>query len=152
MAAQPKRTEYRHGSRELTANAAVEHRITRGRATRFVGQIYSPMIGDVENVTVLATAEEEGEPRPMLWTFRRGQGRVFGSVPGHYTHTLHDPLFRILILRGLAWTAGEDVRRMERVGLGEERAASPKNPRLAAEDAEKTAESVKGSCAACSLR
>ena len=40
-----------------------------------------------------------------------GKGRVFVSIPGHYTWTFDDPLFRLLILRGLAWTAHEPVDR-----------------------------------------
>lgn len=71
------------------------------------------MIGDVADVSVLATAEEEGQPRPMLWTFEKGRGRVFGSVLGHYSWTLADPLFRALVLRGTAWAAREDERRFE---------------------------------------
>ena len=115
LAAQPKRTKYRHGPLELTVNAAAaDHPVTRGfRAARFVDETYWPMIGDPKGVTVLATANEEGRPRPMLWTFESGRGRVFGSVLGHYTWTTDDPLFRALVLRGTAWAAKEDVRRLE---------------------------------------
>lgn len=44
---------------------------------------------------------------PLVWTFQKGAGRVFGSIPGHYTWTFDDPLFRILALRGLAWVCGQ---------------------------------------------
>ena len=53
----------------------------------------------------------------MMWTYEAGKGRVFGSVLGHYTRTLDDPLFRILVLRGLAWAAHESARRFERLAL-----------------------------------
>ena len=33
-------------------------------------------------------------------------GRVFGCILGHYSWTFDDPIFRIVFLRGLAWTAG----------------------------------------------
>jgi hypothetical protein len=34
-----------------------------------------------------------------------------GDILGHYSWTFDDPLFRILLLRGIAWTAGESVNR-----------------------------------------
>ena len=43
----------------------------------------------------------------MVWTFNKGNGRVFGTVLGHYYTTFEDPLFRVLVLRGMAWAAGE---------------------------------------------
>ena len=85
------------------------------------------MIGDVSRVNVLATIEEEGKSWPMIWTFRPSAsgttvyssekatltvwgdvhvpGRVFGCILGHYSWTFDDPIFRIVFLRGLAWTA-----------------------------------------------
>lgn len=44
-------------------------------------------------------------------------GRVFVSIPGHYSWTFGDPLFRILLLRGIAWSAGEPVDRFNPLGL-----------------------------------
>lgn len=32
---------------------------------------------------------------------------MFVSIPGHYTWTFDDPLFRILLLRGIAWAGKE---------------------------------------------
>jgi type 1 glutamine amidotransferase len=41
------------------------------------------------------------------------------SIPGHFSWTFDDPLFRILLLRGVAWTAKEPVDRFnELVTLG----------------------------------
>jgi type 1 glutamine amidotransferase len=37
---------------------------------------------------------------------------VFVSIPGHYTWTFDDPLFRLLLLRGMAWSAREPVDRL----------------------------------------
>jgi type 1 glutamine amidotransferase len=39
------------------------------------------------------------------------QGRMFVSIPGHYSWTFDDPLFRVLLLRGIAWSAKEPVDR-----------------------------------------
>ena len=50
----------------------------------------------------------DGQARPMAWTFERGRGRVFASVPGHYFWTLDDPLWRLLCLRGMAWAGRRD--------------------------------------------
>ncbi len=71
------------------------------------------LIGDAKNVHVLASAKVDGEIRPLIWTRQAGKGRVLVSIPGHYTWTLNDPLFRTVLLRGIAWAAGEPVERME---------------------------------------
>ena len=84
-----------------------EHPITKGLSKiQLVDETYWPLIGDPSKVEVLATAEEEGKAWPMLWTWKKEKGRVFGSVLGHYSWTYDDPLFRLLILRGMAWAAG----------------------------------------------
>jgi len=115
LAAQPRRTKYRHGPVELTWRDSDDgHPIVAGmETTQFIDETYWPMVGDETAVTVLATATEEGKPRPMLWTFEPEAGRVFGCVLGHYAWTFDDPLFRIAVLRGLAWAAGEPVHRFQ---------------------------------------
>jgi hypothetical protein len=49
-----------------------------------------------------------GAGQPMFWCYELGEGRVFGCVPGHSAQTFDDPMFRKLLLRGIAWTAGEN--------------------------------------------
>ena len=62
--------------------------------------------------TILARAEEDGAPHPQFWTTEPdGGGRVFVSIPGHYSWTFDDPLFRLILLRGLAWSTREPVDR-----------------------------------------
>jgi type 1 glutamine amidotransferase len=73
------------------------------------------MIGDAGKVDVLAATSVDGEDRPMIWTFQKGKGRVFASILGHYTWTHEDPLFRVLVLRGLAWAMGEPTGRFEKL-------------------------------------
>ena len=50
-----------------------------------------------------------------MWTYEpRGDadgGRVFVSIPGHYSWTFDDPIFRIVVLRGLAWVSREPIDR-----------------------------------------
>ena len=43
-----------------------------------------------------------------FWTFTSGKGRIFGTTTGHYTYTFYDPMYRLLLLRGIAWTLNED--------------------------------------------
>jgi type 1 glutamine amidotransferase len=38
---------------------------------------------------------------------------VFGSIPGHYNWTFDDPLYRVIVLRGIAWASQQkDVNRL----------------------------------------
>jgi hypothetical protein len=103
-------SKFRHGPLDLTL---VPHPITRGFGkVRFVDESYWQLVGDPKRVQVLGTAVEEKSPRPLLWTHERGKGRVFVSILGHYSWTFDDPLFRILVLRGMAWAAREPVERL----------------------------------------
>jgi type 1 glutamine amidotransferase len=116
LAAQPQRVKYLHCPFDLKITAPTNHPITLGlpRKIPFLDEPYWPMIGDPDKIEVLATAEQEGKAWPMMWTFKRGKGRVFASIPGHYSWTHDDPLFRILVWRGIAWAAGDDdVQRLE---------------------------------------
>jgi putative heme-binding domain-containing protein len=102
---------YRHGPLDL-ALSDKDHPITRGfDKVKFEDESYWTLVGDQSKIHVLATSKEEGEAHPQMWTFEKGKGRVFVSIPGHYTWTFDDPLFRILILRGMAWAAREPVDR-----------------------------------------
>jgi putative heme-binding domain-containing protein len=118
LAAQIGPTKYRHGPLDLEFPDP-EHPITHGfgkspgiERVHFVDESYWNMIGDPRRIHVLGTAVEEDQPRPLIWTYQRGKGRVFVSILGHYNWTFDDPLYRIMLLRGLAWTAGEPADRM----------------------------------------
>jgi putative heme-binding domain-containing protein len=109
LSAQPGRTGYRHTPFELRLLDR-DHPITRGMPERLdlLDEPYWPLIGRPDDVHVLASAQVDGELRPLIWTREQGKGRIFASVLGHYTWTLNDPLFRIVLLRGIAWAAGQD--------------------------------------------
>jgi type 1 glutamine amidotransferase len=113
LAAQPQRTKYAHTPLEL--QIATDSPLTAGlpHTIRLIDEPYWPMIGDAGQVQALATARREGAERPLVWTFHKGRGRVFASVMGHYTWTLNDPLFRVLLLRGIGWAAGEPAARFQ---------------------------------------
>lgn len=51
--------------------------------------------------------ELDGKPWPVVWTHAVGKGRVFATVLGHNYFTFNDPYFRIILLRGMAWTLRE---------------------------------------------
>lgn len=99
---------YRHGDMDLTFTDS-SHPITRGfKELHLLDETYWGYQGDEARIRVLARAIEEGQPRTQLWAFEREKGRVFGCVPGHYTWTFDDPLYRVLVLRGIAW-AGQQA-------------------------------------------
>ncbi|MGH7127694.1 MAG: ThuA domain-containing protein, partial [Planctomycetaceae bacterium] len=111
---------FRHGPLELHFDRGSKHPIARNfRTVKFVDESYWRMTGDPERIDLLATGIEEHEPQPLFWTMEPNGGRVFVSILGHYAWTFDDPLFRVLLLRGIAWSANEPVDRYnELVPLG----------------------------------
>ena len=80
---------------------------------KLTDETYWAFHGDEKRINVLANSIEEGQARTQLWAYEHLQGRVFGCIPGHYTWTFDDPLYRVLVLRGIAWAAREkDVNRL----------------------------------------
>ena len=110
---------YRHGPLTLDMHNT-DHPIMRNiDQLKLYDESYWLLTGDVKNVTLLGTSLEDGEATPQVWTYERGAGRVFVSIPGHYNWTFDDPIFRTLLLRGISWTAKEQVDRFnELVPLG----------------------------------
>jgi type 1 glutamine amidotransferase len=117
------KSAFRHGPLDLDFTRST-HPITRGiEGLHLVDESYWNLVGDPGSVDVLGTGKESGEPRPLFWTRSHGKGRVFVSIPGHYTWTFDDPLFRLLILRGMAWTAVEPVDRFNELSTLDARIA-----------------------------
>jgi type 1 glutamine amidotransferase len=111
LAWRPGRSRFRHGPLEVTTDP--KHPITRGLGKlKFVDESYWELTGDEKRVVVLGTGVEEGRARPLLWARQHGKGRVFVSILGHYSWTFDDPLFRLLVLRGICWSAGEPADRL----------------------------------------
>jgi putative heme-binding domain-containing protein len=110
---------YRHGPLTLEMHNT-DHPILRNiDQLKLYDESYWRLTGEVKNVTLLATSSEEGEATPQIWAYEKGAGHVFVSIPGHYSWTFDDPIFRVLLLRGIAWTARESVDRFnELVPLG----------------------------------
>ena len=105
------KSAFRHGALEIDFTAS-KHPITRGFGKlRLEDESYWNLVGDPGRVEILGTGKEDGGQHPLFWTRQHGPGRVFVSIPGHFTWTFDDPLFRILLLRGMAWTANQPVDR-----------------------------------------
>jgi hypothetical protein len=104
--------KFRHGPLDLEFNAQNKHPIARNLdKLHLVDESYWKMTGELPKERVIAWGKEDGEPQPLFWSLEHGKGRVFVSIPGHYSWSFDDPLFRVLLLRGLAWTAREPVDR-----------------------------------------
>jgi type 1 glutamine amidotransferase len=102
-------SKFRHGPLDLKFQPSP---ITEGFSeTHFFDESYWNLVGSETNIQLLASGVEEGTARPLMWAREQGKGRVFVSVPGHFTWTFDDPLFRILIFRGIAWTTREPLDR-----------------------------------------
>ncbi len=111
-------SKFRHGDMELNFTNP-PHPITQGYTKlKLTDETYWAFHGDEARVNVLANAVEENAPRAQLWAYEKGRGRVFGSIPGHYIWTFDDPLYRVLVLRGLCWAAKlENVDRLSELAL-----------------------------------
>lgn len=105
------RISYRHGPLSLDIEDS-QHPIMRNlERLALYDESYWKLTGDLDRVNVLATSQEDGQATPQIWTRDHQPGRVFVSIPGHYSWTFDDPLFRILLLRGIAWTAQQPIDR-----------------------------------------
>ncbi|MEY3458321.1 MAG: hypothetical protein RL215_1478 [Planctomycetota bacterium] len=103
---------FRHGPLTLDFQNT-QHPILRNFSRlQLYDESYWKLTGNPEQITLLATSQEDGQPTPQMWVREHGRGRIFVSIPGHYSWTFDDPLFRILLLRGICWTARQPVDRL----------------------------------------
>lgn len=118
LASRGGKIKYRHGPLDLSFNAEAKHPIARNfDKLHLHDESYWMLTGELPANRVLATAVEEKAPRPLFWSVEHENGRVFVSIPGHYSWTFDDPLYRVLLLRGIAWTAKEPVDRFNSLVL-----------------------------------
>lgn len=110
----------------LTA-AGSDSSILKGFPAKFdlVDEFYWNLRGEPASVTALVTSpagptianrpssgppkieDLDGKEWPVMWTREAGRGKVFATVVGHNFFTFNDPYFRIILLRGMAWTMNE---------------------------------------------
>jgi len=108
LASDSRSTRYRHGGIDLVFPQP-EHPVTKGFSTlHFTDETYWNLAGEPGKINLLGTAVEEGKPQPQFWSMERGKGRVIGCIPGHYTWTFDDPLYRLLVLRAICWTGNQE--------------------------------------------
>lgn len=108
-------SKFRHGPLELKF---AQSPLTTGFDTaRFIDESYWNLVGRGHGVNVVATGIEEGKPQPLIWTRSQGPGRVCVNILGHYTWTFDDPLFRVLLLRGICWAGNQPVDRLSHLAL-----------------------------------
>jgi len=116
---------YRHGALDVKFHNTT-HPLLLGfpPTLHLADESYFPTLGDRSKVTLLGTSDEHLTkddpaltPVPRVWTYEppRGKGRTFVSIPGHFMWSFDDPLFRLLLLRGMAWSAGESPYRFDQI-------------------------------------
>jgi putative heme-binding domain-containing protein len=104
-------SKFRHGELGIDFSPG-DHPIARNLdRVRFYDESYWNLIGDARKIRLLGSGIEDGAAQPLFWTAEKGKGRVFVSIPGHFAWTFDDPIFRAILLRGIAWSAGESVDR-----------------------------------------
>ncbi len=111
-------SKFRHGPLDLGFESGNRHPIARNfDKVHLHDESYWKLTGDPKNITLLASGPEDGEKQPLFWTLEPSKGRVFVSIPGHFAWTFDDPLYRVLLLRGIAWTTHEPVDRFNSLVL-----------------------------------
>src|SRR5262249_19710696 len=76
-------SKFRHGALDLALQA---HSLSAGLPSlRLIDESYWSLVGDEKNIQLLASGTEESRSQPLIWTREQGPGRVFVSIPGHYT-------------------------------------------------------------------
>jgi type 1 glutamine amidotransferase len=107
---------YRHGELKIDFSPGSGHPINRNLSSiGWIDESYWSLTGDRKQIKLLGTSVEDEQPQPQFWTIDRGRGRVFVSIPGHYAWTFDDPMFRALLLRGIAWVGHRDVDRFNKL-------------------------------------
>jgi type 1 glutamine amidotransferase len=115
LAWQGSSSRFRHGPLDLQLQPGP---FTRGLgAIHFVDESYWNLVGNTNRIDLLGSAVEQGSARPLVWTRTVSHGRVFVNILGHYTWTFDDPLFRLLVLRGICWAGGQPIDRLSALAL-----------------------------------
>ncbi len=90
------------------------HPITKGLPKHWLtseDECYAKLRGPAENMTILATGEDQtlpqakGRHEPTLMTIKFGKGRVFHNTLGHDTEALEGVSFITTFTRGTEWAA-----------------------------------------------
>lgn len=91
-----------------------DHPITKGLPQHWLtgmDECYGRLRGPAQNMTILATGEDQtlpyfkGRHEPLLMTVEFGKGRIFHTTLGHDTPALENVGFITTFLRGTEWAA-----------------------------------------------
>ena len=75
--------------------------------------MFSLRLTDEDHASLAPWLAAHPGPQGDTYTLERDKSRIVGCIPGHYTWTFDDPLFRVLVLRSICWAAAEeDVDRL----------------------------------------
>jgi lysophospholipase L1-like esterase len=109
--------KYRHGVLDVDFSPGAGHPVARNlHRAQWTDESYWALTGDPSRLKLLGTGVEDDEPQPLFWTMEHaGGGRVFVSIPGHFMWTFDDPIYRTLLLRGVAWAGHRCVDRFNDV-------------------------------------
>jgi type 1 glutamine amidotransferase len=118
-------SKFREGPLELEFRDPAHPLARNFSRVHFHDESYWQLVGNSSRIHLLATALEENQQQPQVWTSEQGTGRIFVSLLGHYSWTFDDPLFRVLVLRGTAWAANEPVDRFNDLVYPGARVQSP---------------------------
>ncbi|MBM3844792.1 MAG: hypothetical protein FJ405_00710 [Verrucomicrobia bacterium] len=100
--------KFRYGVEELRFG---QHELTQGfpSQAQFTDEAYWKLPGGEGEATIIATSREDQENTPQVWVREQGKGRVFVCIPGHFSWTFDDPLYRVMLLRGFAWSGRQPL-------------------------------------------
>lgn len=117
LASDSTRTKYRHGSLEVDWTTGESHPISRNLSKIALhDESYWNLVGDTKTKILAIGGTESGSVQPPLfWTVEPNRGRVFVSIPGHYSWTFDDTIYRAVLLRGITWVSHESVDRLNSV-------------------------------------
>jgi type 1 glutamine amidotransferase len=101
-----------------------------GKTFRFHDESYWRLTGEPSSIDVLASAmEDDGDGKkvrvPLIWNRQVGKGRIHVNIFGHYNWTFNDPVFRAVVLRGVAWAAHQPVHRFDDLVMTDLRLREP---------------------------
>jgi putative heme-binding domain-containing protein len=114
LASNRAQTKYRHGPLSLVFDTSLNHPIARNfTQIEFSDEMYWNLVPSAKtSVKPIATAADNGVSFPQMWTQEPATGgRIFVTLGGHYSWNFDDPMFRTLVLRGIAWSVKEPVDR-----------------------------------------
>lgn len=72
-------------------------------------EMYPLQSHDPAQCTTLATTQWQGKPMPMAYVRTHAAGRVAYLANGHTIQAWHHPEFKKLLIRAIAWSAGENI-------------------------------------------